>query len=448
MAAQESAVSSLTGFLSAQWTHWSIEVKLNKTYGNDEYSFEIEPFVKTNVVFRPNNKTSNKSFFLPMEMNERSRIKLLMKGKFWLDTDIKLKNMETSEIYSCIYLHDQFIQTSYHECSSANASVWKIELTSRPRLIRNITEIDVFLGVPGSETDSLHNLTLRKLAYLPTFADFTNIGNIRTSEADIHFNDTNKAFDIFKIVVTRVLTGEEYGCANLHKTIPAKYSCRLLQSKNWQLRIISPEEHEQTFFVEIIQDTLSFFSRGLIWRNLCKHGFDCVDNFNLKTYEDNEITGLKLHFLDKPLRINDISLRNDYSEYKFKATKESKIEYHAVTEFIPITKEKFHPDKTVHNMKIVIGLFVVIILLLIIIIVILCNRFKMLRKSLNKGYISTPQDTGRCKVYIPMQDANITRPSTELGSQLQNPEDIYANTDPMSGGSAAVRDSAVYEDLH
>ncbi|XP_036361685.1 uncharacterized protein LOC118764774 isoform X2 [Octopus sinensis] len=214
--------------------------------------------------------------------------------------------MDTSEIYSCIYLQSPSTEPPYHECLLVNASVWRVELTSRPRLIRNTIEIKAFLGVSVSERDTLHHLTFQKLAYLPIFVDFTNIGNIRTSEVHVYFSYPREAIDIFQIVMTRVLTGEKYGCANIHMTIPAKYSCRLLESTNWHLEIVSPEEHMQAFYVEIIQGTLSSFSRGLFWQNLCKHGYNCVDHFDLKTYEDDKITGLKLNFLDKPIRINAV----------------------------------------------------------------------------------------------------------------------------------------------
>uniref|UniRef100_A0A0L8FXJ1 Uncharacterized protein n=1 Tax=Octopus bimaculoides TaxID=37653 RepID=A0A0L8FXJ1_OCTBM len=69
-----------------------------------------------------------------------------------------------------------------------------------------------------------------------------------------------------------------------------------------------------------------------------------------------------------------MSLRNDDSVYKFKARKEIKTENHLVTEYIPITKVKIHPDKTAHNLKIVIGLFAAFMLLLIIFIVTFCIR--------------------------------------------------------------------------
>uniref|UniRef100_A0A0L8I326 Uncharacterized protein n=1 Tax=Octopus bimaculoides TaxID=37653 RepID=A0A0L8I326_OCTBM len=322
----------------ANWTHWTIEVKREKAYGNYELFLELAPYVKIRVPFRENSKTSKKSFFLPMETYTPLKIKLLTKGKFNLDTDIKLKNMKTSETYSCIYLHTPFSHLSYHECLLVNASMWKVELTSQPRQISKIMLIKVTLGVYGSGRYSSHHVILRKLAYIPTLAGFTNIGNIRTNKADIYFNDTNNAFDILKLALTSILTGEEYGCTNLYKTVSAKYSCKLLQSKNWYLRISSPEEHEQTFAVEIIQDTLSSFSKGLIWRNHCEHKSNCVDNFHLKTYEDDKVTGLKLHFMDKPFKINEISLKHGESVYKFKATKESGTENHMVIEFSLITE--------------------------------------------------------------------------------------------------------------
>ncbi|XP_036361597.1 uncharacterized protein LOC118764737 [Octopus sinensis] len=271
----------------SNWTHWTFEVQRNNAYGKYEFYIRLDPYVKQKVVFQPNSTTANKSFLLPTEMNTLSEIKLLTRGKFQLGTDIKVKNMDTSEIYSCIYLLDQLSQVPYHECKSINDSMWRVELTSRSRLIRDRVVLTVLLVVHGSGIHSLHQLRLKKLAYIPTFAEFAIIGNLRMNEVLVYFNYPHEAFDIFQIVITNALTGKVYGC------------------KIWQLIIMSSEELEQAFFVEIIQGTLSSFSKGLVWQNLCEHGYGCVDHFYLETYEDNEITGLKLHFLDKPIRIND-----------------------------------------------------------------------------------------------------------------------------------------------
>ncbi|CAI9731411.1 Hypothetical predicted protein [Octopus vulgaris] len=212
-----------------RWVHWNMSVIHSKTYDNYEYSFEIKPYDKNYLKFRANSKTTNAPFFLPTKMNTKSRLELSTTGKFWLDKTIKLKNMETFKIYSCIYLLKQ--SNPYHECSLRSDLEWKIELSSLSKLIQNIEEIKISVGVTGSGTNSSQSLTFKKLAYLPTFSAFTNIGKIGIGEAEIYFKDSNNSFDISKIVMTRIPTGEKYGCVNIHKTIPAKYSCKLLKKK-------------------------------------------------------------------------------------------------------------------------------------------------------------------------------------------------------------------------
>ncbi|XP_014775780.1 uncharacterized protein LOC106873066 isoform X2 [Octopus bimaculoides] len=333
-----------------KWVHWNMAVIHSKLYDNYDESFEIKPYGKNFIKFRANSKTTNVSFFLPMEMNTKSRIELLTTKKFWLDKTIKLKNMETSKIYSCSYLLKQ--SNPYHECSLRNDLEWKIELSSLSKLIKNIEEIKIFVGVTGSGTNSSQSLTFKKLAYLPTFSAFTNIGKIGIGEAEIYFKDSSKSFDISKIVLTKILTEEEYGCVSIHKTIPAKYSCKLQKSKNWLLKVISPEEHERNFDVEIIQDTLSSFMRNLQWNYVFPYGNTYIKYFNLKTYEKNEIMKLKFHFLDKFLRINEISLISNYSEYKFKTNVERKFQNYLVTEYTRITKEKILGNETNLSIKI------------------------------------------------------------------------------------------------
>ncbi|XP_036363817.1 uncharacterized protein LOC115217968 isoform X2 [Octopus sinensis] len=334
-----------------RWVHWNMSVIHSKTYDNYEYSFEIKPYDKNYLKFRANSKTTNAPFFLPTKMNTKSRLELSTTGKFWLDKTIKLKNMETFKIYFCIYLLKQ--SNPYHECSLRSDLEWKIELSSLSKLIKNIEEIKISVGVTGSGTNSSQSLTFKKLAYLPTFSAFTNIGKIGIGEAEIYFKDSNNSFDISKIVMTRIPTGEKYGCVNIHKTIPAKYSCKLQKSKNWLLKVISPEEHERNFDVEIIQDTLSSsFTRNLQWKYVFPYGNTYIKYFNLKSYEKNEIMKLKFHFLDQLLRINEISVISNYSEYQFKTNVERKFQNYLVTEFSRITKEKIHCNETNFSVKI------------------------------------------------------------------------------------------------
>ncbi|CAI9728742.1 Hypothetical predicted protein [Octopus vulgaris] len=400
----------------SNWTHWTFEVQRNNAYGKYEFYIRLDPYVKQKVVFQPNSTTANKSFLLPTEMNTLSEIKLLTRGKFQLGTDIKVKNMDTSEIYSCIYLLDQLSQVPYHECKSINDSMWRVELTSRSRLIRDRVVLTVLLVVHGSGIHSLHQLRLKKLAYIPTFAEFALIGNLRMNEVLVYFNYPHEAFDIFQIVITNALTGKVYGCGNIFKPAASKYSCKLLGRKIWQLIILSSEELEQAFFVEIIQGTLSSFSKGLVWQNLCEHGYGCVDHFYLETYEDNEITGLKLHFLDKPIRINAIRLKNDYAEYEFKIKEESKDKNERLIEFNPLRKVKSQPNVTQLILKIVVGLFSLFTVLLFIIVIIVSIRYQMLKNNSSQGHTSTPQGSRKGS-----QSHTSTPQDSRKGSQSNTP---------------------------
>lgn len=62
--------------------------------------------------------------------------------------------------------------------------------------MRHVSEINILLGKPDRETDSLYNLTLKKLAHFPTFATFTDIGKRKIENAEVYFSDSEKAFDI------------------------------------------------------------------------------------------------------------------------------------------------------------------------------------------------------------------------------------------------------------
>ncbi|XP_029643495.2 uncharacterized protein LOC115217916 [Octopus sinensis] len=69
-----------------KWTQWNLEVISSEINDNYNYSFEIKPSGVKNINFGMNSKTSNKSFFLPREMNTRSRIEIETTGKFWSET--------------------------------------------------------------------------------------------------------------------------------------------------------------------------------------------------------------------------------------------------------------------------------------------------------------------------------------------------------------------------
>ncbi|XP_036363666.1 uncharacterized protein LOC115217841 [Octopus sinensis] len=416
-----------------KWVRWNIAALFSEmNYFPDQF-FKIKPDVIRYIKFRTNSRTSNTSFFLPKEMNTDSTIELstIDHGKFWLDTIVTLKNMETSKIYSCLYLN-YTSQIPFHECSLINDTVWKIELTSRQELIGDIKEVQMFVRVTGRETNISRSLMFKKLAYLPTFSAFTNIGNINIGEIEISFGNKNKYFDISKIVMTRILTGEEYGCANIDKTNSPEYSCKLLNSKDWVLKVISPEEHERNFTVEINQDGLSSSSRKLFWKHLAIYGDYYVKYFNLKTYEDSEITSLRFNFFDKSLRISEISLINNFTEYKFKTTGGSKTQDNLMPEFIPITKgkqdeeekqEKIHSTKTIPIMGTVIGI-------LFLIIIIFSIRCMMLRNRRSRSNASTLQDVDEDNC-ISMQNStpvHISEPSRRLTSSQPNSLDVNEDT--------------------
>lgn len=78
-------------------------------------------------------------------------------------------------------------------------SLWKIELTSQSKLTVNVKEIKLSYAVIGSETKSSQGVTLKKLAYLPTFSAFTNIGNISIGEVGISFERNSKSINISKV---------------------------------------------------------------------------------------------------------------------------------------------------------------------------------------------------------------------------------------------------------
>ncbi|XP_036363836.1 uncharacterized protein LOC115217969 [Octopus sinensis] len=104
---------------------------------------------------------------------------------------------------------------------------------------------------------------------------------------------------------------------------------------------------------------------------------------------------LKFHFLDKLLRINEISVISNYSEYQFKTNVERKYQNFSVTKFSRITKgitkEKLHRNETNVSIIIVIGLFAVLTSFLIIIIIILCIRYNILKNKRSKDYMPTHQ---------------------------------------------------------
>ncbi|CAI9731338.1 Hypothetical predicted protein [Octopus vulgaris] len=109
-----------------KWVRWNIAVLFSEMKFSCRNSFNIKPDVTRYIKFRTNSRTSNTSFFLPKEMNTKPRIELLTTGIFWLDTIVTLKNMETSKIYSCLYLN-YTSQIPYHECSLTNGAICPLD---------------------------------------------------------------------------------------------------------------------------------------------------------------------------------------------------------------------------------------------------------------------------------------------------------------------------------
>ncbi|XP_014775987.1 uncharacterized protein LOC106873229 isoform X2 [Octopus bimaculoides] len=410
------------------WTQWNLEVIRSDINDNYIYSFEIKHY-REKINFETNSRTSNKSFFLPMEINKKSKIDVLTPGKFWSDTVVKLKNMKTSSIFSCIYVLKK--STFYHECFLTNNSVWRIDLTQASSKQTNIKKITKsHFKVHASE--GYHHLTFKRLTNLHIFSAVTSIRNISSDVVKVSFTDSKNSIDISKIVMTRMLTGEEYGCVNINKEKSLEYSCKVLKSKNWLLKVISSEKRTQKFAIEIVQDKLSSVSRNLTWSHFCQYGDIYIKHFNnLKTYEDDEITSLKVHFIGKSLKINEISLINNFTEYKFKTNEGSKTQDNLVTEFIRMTKgkeEKMYFMKLSLIMTIVIVLLAVIIVFLIIISIV-ALRCKMTRnKNICKGNTSTLKISA----------------SQESGCVLLKSEETYSNMNPSLKWSPGIYESEGY----
>ncbi|XP_029643656.1 uncharacterized protein LOC115218043 isoform X2 [Octopus sinensis] len=420
-----------------KWTQWNLEVIHSETNDKRRFPFEIKPHGEKYITIRKNSKTSNTSFFLPREMNTRSRIEIETTGKFWSNTVVNLKNMETSSIYSCMYTLNQ--STYYHECSLTNNSTWRIELTSNSEQI-NSTEMTLNFHVP--EREGYRHLTFKRLAYLPKFFAVTSYENISTGVVKVSFGDNIKSMDISKIAMTRILTGEEYGCFNINRTKShLQYSCKVLKRKNWLLKVISSEKHKQKFVIEIFQGNLSSVSRNLTWNHFSEYGLNYIKHFSLKTYEVDEITSLKLSFFYKSLKINEISLINNFTEIKFRTNGGSKLQDDSVIEFIRITKGKEEkPSHMSRNMTIVIVLLAVIVFFLIIISIAFVARCKMTKnKNKQKGNTSTLKVSGEDNGCW-----NLPYASQESGCVLRNSEEIYANMNPSLKMPPRLHDSEGY----
>ncbi|CAI9731337.1 Hypothetical predicted protein [Octopus vulgaris] len=369
-------------------------------------------------------------------MNRKSKIELTT-GKFWSNTVVNLKNMETSSIYSCMYTLNQ--STYYHECSLTNNSTWRIELTSNSEQI-NSMEMTLNFHVP--EREGYRHLTFKRLVYLPKFFAVTSYENISTGVVKVSFGDNIKSMDISKIAMTRILTGEEYGCFNINRTKShLQYSCKVLKRKNWLLKVISSEKHKQKFVIEIFQGNLSSVSRNLTWNHFSEYGLNYIKHFSLKTYEVDEITSLKLSFFYKSLKINEISLINNFTEIKFRTNGGNKLQDDSVIEFIRITKGKEEkPSHMSRNMTIVIVLLAVIVFFLIIISIAFVARCKMTKnKNKQKGNTSTLKVSGEDNGCW-----NLPYASQESGCVLRNSEEIYANMNPSLKMPPRLHDSEGY----
>lgn len=113
-------------------------------------------------------------------------------------------------------------------------------------------------------------------------------------------NDLNASFSVFQICVCACVWEHTYNKRHIFSTY--------ISGKSWLLKVISPEEHERNFIIEIIQDKLSSSSRKFIWNHFSVYGDSYIKHFHLKTYEEGEITSLKLHFFHEILKITEVKL--------------------------------------------------------------------------------------------------------------------------------------------
>eukprot|EP00106_Octopus_bimaculoides_P018636 XP_014786078.1 PREDICTED: uncharacterized protein LOC106880587 [Octopus bimaculoides] len=449
---------------------WTFEITRNDINDDPKSSFYAFYAEFISITFSKNSRTLNTSFFLPTEENRMPDILFSTEGKFGLYKKVKLQNMENYEIYSCIFIfYPNNPEFPHHKCLLTNDSSWKIEMTYESRLIKHLKDIVINLRVTGSEKNSSVILSLDELAYLSACGGFINIPNESVTEIELDFNNNNKPFDITKVVMTKMLTEEEYGCVDIHWTNSRKYTCKVQKGKNWLLKVISPEEHERIFSVEIIQDTLSSFIYHLTWKNFCTYGDSYIKYFNLKTYEDKQITSINLHFDNTSPRINEISLIRNYTEYKFKRNEDSSTHNSSVIRFSRITKEEINfnetvvvnkteeinsdktivvnktdiinCNKTILIMQIVIGLLAVTILILLVLLI----RYLILRRNTNKSSISVCHVTAEDNKCCSTQNTNssyIHKPGQELCFQKQNSED-YEHIDSKPLITASAEDGSV-----
>ncbi|CAI9741502.1 Hypothetical predicted protein [Octopus vulgaris] len=311
---------------------WTVEATRSDIHNNNDSFYISENGMNLNIKFKRNSRTSNASFFLPMEFNKMPEISIFMRRRFLFDKKVKLKNMENSKIYSCVVVEYPMLR-----CLLTNDSTWKIELTYRPMQIYRESIMSVSIGVIGSEKNTSQTVKFRKLAYVRKLFSFINIPYKSISEVEIKSMSIYQPIHISKIVLTKILTDEEYGCININRSNAGETNCKVRKGKNWLLKVISPEEQERNFSVEIIQDTSSF-TEDLMWKYFSSYGYMYIQYFSLKSYGNGEITDINLHFHNKSLRINEISLISNYTEYKFKRNEESSTHNSSVAGFSRITK--------------------------------------------------------------------------------------------------------------
>ncbi|XP_029651412.2 uncharacterized protein LOC115224696 [Octopus sinensis] len=331
---------------------WTFEVTRSDINDDFKSSYRAAPHYYANFTFSKYSRTSNASFFLSLHWNELNWIAFFTEGEFGLEKKVKVQNMANNKIYSCMYTYGIEPPGPAHICVWRNDSTWNIEMTYQSKYVNDYETIIFTLRVTGGERNSSVIVSLEESAYVSAFTNFFDIPNENINEIEIEFNGTKKPFDMTKVVMTKMLTGEEYGCVDIHWTNSMKCSCKVKKGKKWLLKVISPEVHERTFSVELIQDTLSSFTNHLTWKNFGMYGDEFIKYFNLKTYEDKEITSINLHFKNESLKINEISMISNYTEYKFNRNEDSSTHNSSVAGFSRITKEKFNSNETILVLKI------------------------------------------------------------------------------------------------
>ncbi|XP_029656812.1 uncharacterized protein LOC115230828 [Octopus sinensis] len=210
---------------------WTLEATRSDIHNNNDSFYILGNGIDLNIKFKRNSRTSNASFFLAMESNKWSEISFFMRKRFLLDIKVKLKNMENSKIYSCV-------ATEYPRlrCLLTNDSMWKIELTYQPMQIYREFIMSASIGVIGSEKNTSQTVKFRKLAYVHKLSSVINIPYKSISEVEIKSMSIYQSIHISKIVLTKMLTDEEYDCININRSNAGETNCKVRKGKYEKVR--------------------------------------------------------------------------------------------------------------------------------------------------------------------------------------------------------------------